>query len=118
MAARRRDEARHPATSVAEHDGGPGIAELRDRRRDVVDAEAHVVQSLAVLVEPGGDRRIGLERLDELQVRVAEIEVREPHRRRRDLLGRPYAKPEALLEERQRPIRAAHHDRNVIEAHG
>lgn len=44
---------------------------------DVVHLETKVMQAGAVLREPGLERVIGRERLDELEVGVAKVEVRE-----------------------------------------
>ena len=61
------------------------VAQLADCPGDVVDAEADVVQTFAVLVEPEGERRVPVERLDELDVGVARIQVREPDVRTRSI---------------------------------
>ena len=51
---------------------GPEPGELGG---DVVNAEADVVQAVAVLGQPRRERMTGIERLDQLQVGVAEVEV-------------------------------------------
>src|SRR4029453_4422773 len=67
VAARRREEARDAAAAVPEHNGLAGVAERAHGGCDVVGAEAQVMQTLAVLLEPPGQRRVAVEGLDELQ---------------------------------------------------
>ena len=57
-----------------------GRAQAQQLALDVVDAEADVVQPVAVLIEPRRQRVGGIERLHQLEPCVAEIEVGQPHR--------------------------------------
>src|SRR5258708_26967823 len=70
-----RRKSRGPAPTAGERwKGHAGRAEAQELAFDVVDAEADVVQPVAVGLEPGRQRMSGVERLHELQPGVAQIE--------------------------------------------
>jgi hypothetical protein len=56
------------------------LGQLRERLADIVDGKTNVMQPWAMLFQPGLQRMIGRQRLDKLQLRIPEIEMREPDR--------------------------------------
>ena len=108
-------EARRPATAVAERLHRHAGRERREIALHVVDAEADVMEALAVLGEPAADRRVLVERLDQLQVGVPGVEIGEQQLQARQLLRCDHAQAEPVAEVAQRRLRVAHGDGNVIE---
>ena len=112
----RRDEARWPAAPRAKHDVGAWVAELGNGGRHVIHPEADVMQALTVLLEEGAKWRARVERLHELNVGVACVEVGEADVRRLEFLGRVDREPETVAVEAQRVVGASHEHGDVVES--
>lgn len=99
--------------------GGGGESEGREQGlglEDVVDLEAEVVESGAVFFEPLLERMSGLERLDELEMGVAEVEVGEADGAVVDDLAEEDAEADAIAPDAQGILRVRDDDRHVVEA--
>ena len=110
-----RKAGRPAATAGERRDGHAGRAEAQQLALDVVDAEADVVQPVAVGLEPGRQRMSGVERLHQLQPGVAQIEVGQPDRDLGRLVHRRHPQAEAVAEVRQRGLGVLDGDRDVVE---
>src|SRR5947207_15686600 len=62
------------------------LLQTREMRLDVRDPEADVMDAFAALLDELRHRRIGRQRLEQLEVRVADIDERGLHALRRDVL--------------------------------
>ncbi len=112
-----RGESSRPAAATAER-------RYRESRRtdplklglDVVHAKANVVQTFAVRLQPFGERVAGIERLNELEPRVAQIEVGQAHRNLGRLIDGYDFKPQAVTEVDQRCFGVGNQHGDVVEA--
>ena len=96
--------------------GQSGGDELGLRSADIGDLETEVMKPSSVLRELATQRVIGRERLDELEVRVAEIEVREADGTVVDNLAAHDGEAEFVVPDFQRVVGGRDADREVIEA--
>ena len=91
--------------TVAEQQHGlAGRAQPAQLALQIVDPEADVVQPVAVLREPRRERMGRVERLNELQVGVAEVEIGQPHRHLRRLVHGDHLQAEMVAEVAQRRL--------------
>ena len=105
-----------PAASAPERrKRQPGRPDPLELGLDVVHAKADVVQALAVRLEPGRERVGRIERLDELEIGVPEVEVREPHGYIRRLVDRHDAEPDPVAEVAERGLGVGDDHGHVIE---
>src|SRR5438876_6425649 len=111
----RGDEGGGPSAARAEDERCARVAQRRHRLTDVVDPEADVVQPLAVLVEPGCKLRVAVQRLDELDVRVAGVQIGEADVGRRELLSGGDLETEAAGVELERGGSVPDEDGDVVE---
>src|SRR5262245_46076279 len=109
------DECRSPPAAAADRRRRrPVRGERRCAGRDVVDAEADVVQAFPPGGEELGDRTFAVERLDELQAGVAAIQIGEAYMGLLDLFARQHG--EAVGgESLQGGVGIADRDRDVVE---
>ena len=89
----------------------PGI-----RGVDVIHPKTDVVEPRAVFQEPGWERMIGRERLDEWEVRIAEVEVGEADAAVVNDLGADHGEPEFIAPDFERVIGRGNCAGEVIEA--
>ena len=89
--------------------------QLRQRRRDVVDAQRDVVDAGPALLDVLRDRRIGRRRFEQLERRLADRNEVRAHPLRRHLLGRLDLEPERVAIERQRRVEVLDRNADVIE---
>jgi hypothetical protein len=86
------------------------------RGDNVVDLVAEVVHAAGrVLVEKAAHRGIGPERLQELDLRVGQLDKDDRHAMRRQRLRRRYAGAERVAVHRGRRGQVRHHDRDMVE---
>jgi hypothetical protein len=83
---------------------------------DVVHAKANVVQTFAVRLQPCGERVAGVQRLDELEPCVAQIEVGQAHRNLRRLIDGYHFKPQAVTEVDQGCFGVGNQHGDMVEA--
>ena len=107
---------RAAAAAPERRDGLAGRAQPAQLALDVVDAEADVVQPVAVLGHPPRQRVVRVERLDQLQIGVAEIEVGQPHRHLGRLVHRHHREPEPVAEVQERGLGVGNRDGDMVEA--
>ena len=93
----------------------PACFRRRELARDVVGLEADVVHAFAALVEKPRHRAFGIDRLEELDLRVADGEQRRPHTLVTYLGGLVDVKPENVAVEAVRLLEAANHDPDVVD---
>jgi hypothetical protein len=98
------------------HRGRSGHGRMQHGLGHIVDPEADVMQAWPVLGEPGSQRMIGGERLYQLQLGVAEVQVRQPDGSVVDLFGVENRETEAVAPQRQCRFGVGHGNGNVIQA--
>ena len=104
------------AAAAAERGHGlTGRAEAAQLALDVVDAEADVVQPVAVRLQPPRERMGRVERLHQLQVGVAEVEIGQPHRHLGRLVHRHHLQPEMVAEVQERHLGVGDGHRDMVE---
>src|SRR5262245_56699432 len=89
---------------------------LRHGRIHIVNAEAEVMQTWTVIREPGVQRMFGRKRLDQLQMRVADVQVSETNSAVVDLLSIGHGKTKPVAPDFQRGFGVGDDDSDVIEA--
>ena len=94
----------------------PGRLQIGLFRADVIHAQTEMMQARSMLREPGLERMIGRERLDELELHVAEVEMREPNRAGVHDFRIKERKPEAIAPNFQCGLGVRHGDREMIES--
>ena len=93
----------------------PGGAQGVTRNVNIVHLETCVMQARTLVREPGVQRMIGRQRFDQLEMRVAEIEVRQPDGAIVDDLGTDDGKPEPIAPDFEGVICGRNDDREVVE---
>ena len=93
----------------------PHFRKFRHRLRDVVHQHAQVMQSFPVLCQVLLKRVLRCERLDELKVDIAEVQVGEPHLRVFHHFAQDHGQTEDVPVKLQRFVRVPDHNRDVIE---
>ncbi len=110
-----RDKRREATTSATNHWLSTVPGEGPSRLGHVVDAEAQVMQPLAMRCEKGGHGVVGVERLDELNERVPGVQIGEANGRYGPLLARDDLQSEPTGEVLECLFRVTHGDRHVVE---
>jgi hypothetical protein len=105
-----------PTAATPEARGRAILREPGDGVGHIVDAEAHVMNSLTRSLEEAGDFGVRIERLDELKIGVAAVQVREAHPAALDLFARDDGEAEPVAEVGKRALGTANDDGDVIEA--
>ena len=70
-----RDERGRPSPTTPELGGRIGPADLSDRSWNIIDSKAHMVDTLAVLVDPTRELPVGREGLYQLDETVARVKI-------------------------------------------
>ena len=106
---------RIPTLGVGVDQLDPLLAQLRERRVDVVDPVGDVVQPRALALEELADRGLGPERAQQLDVAVADVEQNRLDPLLVDRLAVGERHPEAALVERERGVEVGDGDADVID---
>lgn len=93
----------------------PLLGQFDKRLPDVIDTQAEMVQPWTVLSEPGVERMFWRQRFDQLQVRSAEIEVRQTDGAVVNDFAEEYGQTHAISPDLERLVRVGHGDSNMIE---
>src|SRR5262245_55519229 len=96
---------------------GSSAAQGGKRRVDVGDAEADVMDPLAAPVEEPGDRRVGRERLEQLETSLARGQERHPDPFGGHLLDPLHLQTEGVPVERQRVVQRSDGDAEMVDDH-
>jgi hypothetical protein len=90
------------------------LGEPVDCLGEVVDQQAQMVQPFPVLVQVPPQGMVVTQRLNQLQVQIAQIQMRQPHTRLLDDLAQHQRKTQLVPIEPQGVLGVSYHDGDVI----